>query len=155
MLRFSITRSLPHFPVSHLAGSPRRFARTRFSVSRKWLQVGTVVIASRILMARFQHFLHTARQVQKVARDADVNKVLGGNGGHSTRPRGLRASMRHPVRIRVAGRLRQTHTSPVSSSHLFRDVSPQEHRKLWTLSYSALMVRQWIHVSASVHSALG
>ena len=99
-----------------------------------------------------------ARQVQKVARDADVNKVLGGNGGNSTRPRGLWASMRHPCshpscwsfaadthescirqsfissvmcRLRTAGILDffgRLLPFPRVSSHLFRDASPQEPR---------------------------
>ena len=36
VLRFTITRSLPLFPVSHPAGSPGRFAQAQFTVSRKW-----------------------------------------------------------------------------------------------------------------------
>ena len=57
VLRFPITRSLPHFPVSHPAGSPGRFAQAQFTVSRKWPQAGSVVIV-------------------KVAVDAEVNDVL-------------------------------------------------------------------------------
>ena len=44
VLRFPITRSLPLFPVSHPAGSPRRFAQAQFTVSRKWPQAESVVI---------------------------------------------------------------------------------------------------------------
>ena len=57
VLRFPITRSLPHLPVSHPAGSPGRFAQTQFTVSRKRPQAGSVVIV-------------------KVLVDAGVNEVL-------------------------------------------------------------------------------
>ena len=41
-----------------------------------------------------------------------------------------------------------------AGSHLSRDVSRKEYMKLWISSYSALLDRQQIHVSASVHDAL-
>ena len=51
VLRLPITRSLPHFPVSHPAGSPGRFAQAQFTVSRKWHPPSCLLLFFRALRA--------------------------------------------------------------------------------------------------------
>ena len=160
VLRFRVTRSLPHFPVSHPAGSSGRLGQAQFPVSRKWLQIGSVVIAPRISKTRCQHFLRTSpceRRREVLPNQPVFSSEYRATGrreslsmrehDRSRRSREMHMSIRSSVEMVVTQHAREgcgrrcailfasellvvcgRHTSPISGSHLFRDVSPEDCR---------------------------